>query len=549
MVFSEYINMRLRELGYKVVFGVPGDYIMPLWQTFTGTPRLVLARHESGAAYMADGWARITRKPGVILSTIGPGQTNMLTGIACSYKDSVPLLAITGQASTETFGRGVFQECYQINRGFSPTSICAPVTKGSFEVTDIRHAVYIFESALKIAFTGRPGPVHLSIPLNIQEAELDTEPEEDLKAVFENPTHHTYTQIDGLKNVADSLVSSERTLILAGWGCYLSGRTDELEELVRKLAAPIITTGKGLAAIRPDSDWFLGHIGPGYSKGVVDFLTQYNPDTVLILGSSLSAYYFDPIREIVEKANCIQIDLDYEMIGLRTRIELGIQADLRTWLPEICKLLPDKTNEELKEQIADFKSTEIENLNSNTVAIGAQSIKELNRLLPEDAVVFLDGGIHCLNTLSCYKPKCVGGLFTNMGLGTIGYAIGASIGAKLALPDKRVVCITGDGSVMMSGNEISVAQSLNLDNIFIIYNNGSMARIRLCQYFEGQKNYVASDLPEIRFDKWAKSMGVNSYRVQSIEELRVALEKAWKSEKPSVIEIMVSKDEIPVCMQ
>jgi acetolactate synthase I/II/III large subunit len=547
LTFAEYINIRLRELGYDVVFGVPGYYIMPLWQTFTGKPYLVLARHESGAVYMADGWARITRKPGVVLSTLGPGQTNMFTGIACAYKDSVPLLAITGQANTKTFGKGVFQECYPIDRGFSPTSIFAPITKGSYEITDKQNAVYMFECALKLASSGRQGPVHLSIPLNIQEAELIIDLEADPKCIFNNSIHNVYIHTDKPNNIIDFFIESERVLILAGWGCYLSGQMDELQNLAEKLSAPIITTVKGLAAIKYNFDWFLGHVGPGQPKGIAEFLIRYNPDTILILGSSLSASYFDQIKEIIKKGNCIQVDIDHAQIGLRTKINLGIIADLRFWLPEICKLLPSKTNEELKKQIKEFKTTQIENLSSNTIMV--QSIDELNRILPEDTVIVPDAGNHWLDTLSCYKPKCFGGLFTNMGLGAMGYAIGASIGLKLALPNKRIVCVTGDGSALMSGNEISVSGALNLNNIFIIYNNCCLGRVRTFQHFECQNNYVASDLPEIRFDKWAKSMGVDGYRVHSIEEFRAILKTVLKSNKTSVIEIMASNDEIPLCFQ
>lgn len=172
MKFCEYIKQRLLELGYSTIFGVPGSYIMPIWQQFGNNIKVVLARNEAGAAYMADGWSRITGKPGIVLTTIGPGITNSISGVASAYKDSVPLLVITGQASTNSYGRGVFQESFKLDRGFNPKNLMDQITKASIEITNVENAPFLFEAAFKIAISGRPGPVHISVPYDIQIQEI-----------------------------------------------------------------------------------------------------------------------------------------------------------------------------------------------------------------------------------------------------------------------------------------------------------------------------------------------------------------------------------------
>lgn len=554
MKFCEYIYKRLNQMNYDYVFGVPGSYIMPIWQVFKGLPKLVLARHESGAAFMADGWSRITKKPGVVMSTIGPGQTNMLTGVACAYKDSIPLLVITGQGNVDTFGKGIFQECYPLDRGFSPISIFEPVTKASIEITDIRNAVFLFERAYNIATSGRPGPVHLSIPYEIQDAELPKDSQ--ILNIGENGLNKINESIlcDNMMEVFKHIEESERVLILAGWGCYLSDSSDELKTLSEKLSAPIITTIKGLSAVDYSWDFFIGHVGNGQKRGVVEFISKYDPDTILILGSSVSNFEVGSLNSILDRAKCVQVDISSEQLGLHRAIDVGIHSDLKLWIREACKLLPSRRHDEIKEKISLFKNTcvldnnkELDSTSENSFM--ALAINKLNAILPENSVVIPDAGNHWLDTLSLYNTKSVAGFFTNSGLASMGHAIGSSIGIKLASPNKRLICITGDGSTLMFGNEISVSVRLKLDNIFIVFNNSSMGRVRTHQYFNYNCDYVASDIEEFNASEWAESMGAVNYRTKTIDEFVEALKAALKLNSTSVIEVIVSKDEIPVYLR
>lgn len=545
MTFAEYINKRLQELEYQYVFGVPGSYIMPIWQTFTDKPELVLARHESGAAFIADGWARITKKPGVVLTTIGPGITNVITGVANAYKDSVPLLVITGQAATAGFGSGSFQESFPADRGFAPPSLLQPVTKRSFEITDSSSAVLLFETALKTAVSGRPGPVHISVPLNIQTGEvcLDNQVKTDLTG---KKRINEYTAVDSA--IISALNSAKKPLFIAGGGCFSSDAAEELEKFSQKLSAPVITTLKGLTCIKESSPFFVGHVGPAQPHFMNTFLEEYKADTVLFLGTSLSSYYLNNIKDSLLKARTlIQVDIEAEQIGTRIHIDYEVQADIKHWLKAVFSAAEQKKNNKIVEKIGKYRKSIVNYKKEETGNFTiASAIRMLNRECSEDVVVVPDAGNHWLNTFSLYTPRCYGGIFTNPGLGTMGYAIGAAIGIKLGNPDKKVICITGDGSVLMSGNEISTAKALDLDITFIIFNNYSLGRVRAGQASFAKPDFIASDISHINLKKWAEGLGVNAYRVQSEKEL---LDVLNSSNKTTVIEVIVPKDEIPVFLQ
>lgn len=544
MKFAEYVYKRLQEIGCDYAFGIPGSYIAPIWQSFKESAKLILARHESGAAFMANGWTRITGKLSVVLSTLGPGITNVITGTACAFKDSLPLLVITGQAPVESFGKGVFQECYPTDRGFSPNGIMSHVTKASIEINNIKNAVHLFEQAIKIATSGRKGPVHISIALDVQNQ--DVTEEQDLR--YKNVS--TVLRYD-IEKVIDRFYSAERPLIIAGWGCHLSGCSKQLEMLSSKWGAPILSTVKGLTACSYKWEMFLGHVGPGQNKEILDFLYSYKPDLILVLGASLASYYSSHIKPIIDQSYCIQVDIDAEQLGFYQRIDCCIQADLREWLTSVCNSFKYHKNcRDIKEKILQFKSELLQTYSqlASKTGLMAKSINMLNRILPENAIVIPDAGNHWLDTLSLYRTQQANGFFIDIGIGSMGHAIGSSIGIKLADPNKRVVCITGDGSILMSGSEISVSTELNLNNIYIIYNNASHGRVRTDQYITWNEDYIASDIIMCDFCKWGESLGAQGFRVASENEFKEAVASALEIESTSVIEVLVDKNEIPVCL-
>lgn len=548
MKFCEYIYKRLNSLEYNYVFGVPGSYIMPLWQSFKGEPQIILGRHESGAAFMADGWARLTGKPGVVISTAGPGITNIITGVASAYKDSIPMIVLTGQARTDMIGKGVFQESSKNNRGFDPVTLLTNVTKGSWEIKDIKNAVSIFENALKLAMTRRKGPVHVSLPFDIQLQDIKEDNENTCQTIYDNNFIVDYSYI------INKIKSAKRTLLIVGWGCYLSDCSDEIDELSLILGAPIVTTVKGLSAISLKIEMFVGHIGYGQKKETLNFVNSYSPDLILILGASLSSYYSENIQQIINNACCIQVDIENKQIGYYKSVDYGyITNNLKDWTTNLNSLLKKNRNwdREIKESVIEFRNSfcsckYLEKFNK--AGLMARTINKLNTLLDENTLLLPDAGNHWLNALTLYYPKKVRSFFANIGLGSMGYAIGASIGMKLAKQNYRVVCITGDASVLMYGNEISVSVDQGLNNIFIIYNNSSMGRIRVAQKLDFGENYIATDINECNFAKWAEGLGAESYRVNTEQMFDDAVHRALSSNNTVVIEVIVDKEEIPICL-
>jgi acetolactate synthase-1/2/3 large subunit len=547
MKFSEYIVKRLKQLGHDYVFGVPGSYIMPIWQRCNKMPQAILARHEAGAAFIAEGWSRLTMKPGVVLTTIGPGISNVVTGAFSAYKDSVPLLIITGQADTSVFNTGVFQECNMSNRGFEPQKLMQQVTKHSIEITQPETAVEQFEYAYHLATDKRPGPVHVSLPLNIQNhgGIVDT-------GCYK--VERVTNCLDPLELFAaiDKLQCANRVLIIAGWGCYLSNVSFELEELAQILNAPLITTVKGLACVADNFDYFVGHIGPGGRTDVISFIKQYQPDCVLSLGTSLDKFYIAPIQDIIESAYCIHVDIDEGQLQLRKPLtDLSLYADINSFVNRLLQELQIKCSDEsMIDLISENKlARDMQPLEENNKQYMAAAIRKIASLIPPDTIVIPDAGNHWLNVLTLHKILKPNTLYVNTGSGCMGFAIGAAIGMKLARPAQKVICITGDASVLMFGNEVTVAKELQLDIIFIVINNGSHARIRTAQQLDFDNNIVATDIDRIDFALWGNAYNIKTHTVTCYDEFISAIKCSLKSNNTSLIDVRVDKNEIPVCLQ
>jgi acetolactate synthase-1/2/3 large subunit len=538
--FGEYIVARLGELRYDAAFGVPGSYVMPLWQAFRERPRLVLATHEGAAAYMADGWARATGRPGVVITTIGPGQTNMLTGIAGAYKDSVPLLAISGHANVASYGRGAFMDAFPLDRGFLPSDLTRPITKAAFDVTSPRHAVFLFESALRLAVSGRPGPVHLSVPFEVLAAPLG--PADRSVPRTELPTCRVALE----PALVAALGRAARPLLLVGWGCWLAGAQEKVEALAERICAPVIATTKGMAAVRT-SRYTVGHLEPAQSSSVAGFLEDYKPDLVLVLGASLATYYLGPIHGLLSQAQVWQVDIALGDAGPRVALAGGARAELGAWLSAALEALPQREHNPVALLVAEHRK-KMRAVPAGGVLGLATGMAELLELLPEDTVLLPDAGNHYLEALYRYEPRRFGGLFTNTGLAGMGFAIAASVGIKLGMPDRQVVVVTGDASTLLAGNEVAIAAGLGLDNLYVIFNNASHGRVRTYQDQVCSADFVVSDMPEVRFDQWARALGADGYRAETLADLSAAVRAALGSGRTSVIEVMVDKDEVPSCL-
>lgn len=549
--FAEYIVSRLAARGIDYVFGVPGSYIMPLWQRCIGgqVPMAITARHESGAAYMAGGYARIKHCLGVVLTTIGPGVTHVMTGIAEAYRESIPLLFISGQSACDTFGRGAFQESSGLGRSFHPTQLLAPICKQSLEITRMDQAIEAFETLFALATDQRPGPVHLSIPIDVQNAPLFSQTRLNVK-----PYKSPVALPPPVEPMVDRIRSAKRPLMLVGWGCGLARCSALLNMLSSRCKIPLLTTVKGLYAIDHTFPYFIGHIGPGGNAHTLTFLYTFRPDYILVLGSSLSCYAVKAIAPLLEHAHVDQIDQDETLKRHRSPYtdqlilsEIGL---LLRRLTEALKRYPPLP-------VMDGRCSLIERTRhtlyrypkpSCARAFMGEAVTHLNHLLPKNTIVMPDAGNHWLNTFSLYQPKCEGNLVANTSLGTMGYAIGCCIGMQLASQDRRVVCITGDASVLMSGNEMTVAKEWQLNLLFIVFNNACHGRIRTAQQQNFKHRTHATDITPVDFAMWARSYGIQAMVADDIKTFDQAVQQALHLDTLCLIDVRVDKDEVPVCL-
>ena len=535
MKFREYIFRRITELNCRFVFGVPGYYIMPLWQSFTQkSPKMVLATHEASAVFMADGWWRSHRKNvAFVFVTLGPGLTNAVTGIASAYRDSIPIILISGQARTSDISTGCFQECsHSYPRSFSPVNLFKNITKASFEIISPKEAVPLFEKALSVAMTGRKGPVHISIPLDIQDAEI-------CSSFHSNHTIKSLKEIPLLNKSIKLINDSLRPLILIGGGVFLSESEQLSQDLAVKLNAPIITTIKGLSSIETETKNFVGHIGHASNPNVTDFLARYNPDLLIVLGASLSSFYFSSISHLIQNACILNINIDKKVKKVRNN-DLFIYADVNLFLRKIIPLISVKKTKLLHYYPYQYTISKSD--------IMAQCISILNENIPRNTVVIPDAGNHWLDTLSLYKPKNINGFFTNTGLAAMAHAIGFAIGLAFN-KTKRVICVTGDGSFLMGGNELLSVKENNLNLVMIVFNNQTLGRIRIAQKQNFNGNYVATDIGNVNFSKIATAFSISSYRVKTISTFARALKKALSQNEPALIEVLTNSNEIPICIK
>ncbi|MEU4283596.1 thiamine pyrophosphate-binding protein [Nocardiopsis dassonvillei] len=556
MRLNSYLHQKLKRMNVELAFGVPGSFVMPIWQTFKKEPRIILARHESGAVFMADGWSRATGRLGVAIATIGPGLTNCVTGVACAYRDSIPMLVVTGQAPTASFGRGAFLESFDLDRSVSPRALFAPITKRSLEVVDLANARFLIDTAISLALDGRPGPVHLSIPVDLQSAELP-----DVPSNFLMPDADLTAQIrpfktsEDLEVIAVRLAEAQRPLVLAGWGAAQNHLGSEIADIANHLGAPVITTTKALSCVPGTNPQMIGHLGPGQRSDLVSMLGEYKPDHILILGASLSQYYAQSVDDMLSQAFTTRIDIDPDQLRLRHEPDFAIIGDLRTILPRLRQevlALPVQPTQ-WAERLAAFRDR-------RSRARGAQAstfrghismshtIIQVGQMLPPDAIVVPDAGNHWLDTISLHEPGAADGLLLNCGLGAMGWAIGASVGLALANLGRRIVCITGDGSALMHGAELSVAAEQGADLLVIIFNNRSHGRVRLGQKMEFDGDPLGTDLPSVDFSQWMSAMGLITHTVDKPEQLAPALIQAASGGTVG-IEVYCHPDEVPAALR
>ncbi|MGM0688815.1 MAG: biosynthetic-type acetolactate synthase large subunit [Bacillota bacterium] len=534
---SAMILAALEKEGVEIIFGFPGGAVLPLYnQLYDASIKHLLVRHEQAAVHAADGYARVTGRPGVVFATSGPGATNLVTGIANAYMDSVPLVLITGQVASSFIGTDAFQEA-------DITGITLPVTKHNYLVKSIDDLPEILAEAFYISSTGRRGPVLIDVPKDVfdQEAHFSYNKESEIPGYKPTYEGHAGQVSRAVKAIRDA----KKPVIFGGGGLIRSGASEALQQLAEQANIPVILSLMGLGAYPGDKELFLGM--PGMHGSVTANYALTESDLIIATGVRFDDRVTGKLESFAQNAKIIHIDIDPAEIGKNVTIDVPIVGDVRLVLEEIVrKLRPGNTVKWLK-QIASWQ----EKFPMPTGSPGLKSylkpqfvIRELSRISGKNTIVATDVGQHQMwaaQHFTVYEPRT---FITSGGLGTMGYGFPAAIGAKLAAPNKKVICISGDGSFQMNIQELATAVNNKIDIKIALINNGYLGMVRQWQdiFYDKRYSHTAMDTsPD--FVKVAEAYGARGLRAADEKEATAAIEQAMTEKGPVLIDFIVDPEE------
>ena len=534
---SEIVIECLKEQGVDTVFGYPGGAILNIYDALYKHPEIrhVLTSHEQGASHAADGYARSTGSVGVCFATSGPGATNLVTGIATAYMDSSPIVAITCNVTLPLLGKDSFQEV-------DITGITLPITKYSFIVKDVKKLAPTIRRAFKIAKSGRPGPVLVDITKDVTAAVCDYVPREPEKIAPVN----NFTDED-IEKALQLLKSAQKPCIIAGGGVVISGASEELAAFARKLQAPVCCTLMGQGALDQYDEHYMGMVGMHGTKAANFCVTE--SDLLIVIGGRFSDRWTGNTAKFGGGAKLLQIDIDDAEVNKNVRVMAQITGDARTVLRKLIARMDPVRHEEWFEHAE--RMTDMYPLSYNKELLtGPWVIETIDRMTPDDTIIVTEVGQHQMWAAQYYKYKTPRTFISSGGLGTMGFGLGAAIGAQAANPDKVVINVAGDGCFRMNMNELATISREELPVIEVILNNHVLGMVRQWQNLYYGKRYSATVLNDkADFCKIAEGMGVDAYKVTSKEEFEKALEKALADRKPALIEVLIDQDDMvfPMC--
>ncbi len=531
---SEILIDALVEQGVDTIFGYPGGAVLNIYDAlYKNSDRIhhILTAHEQGAAHAADGYARSTGRVGVCLATSGPGATNLVTGIATAYMDSIPMVAITGNVGTSLIGRDSFQEVYI-------AGITMPITKHNFVVRHVEELADTVREAFRIAQSGRPGPVLIDIPKDVTGAECEFLPKGKVEV------HETYDiSEEQLKTVAEMLDKAERPFIYYGGGVELSDAGEALLALMRKAEVPSAHTMMAIGCVPDDDPLSLGMIGM-HGTVSADWAVERS-DLLLCIGARFSDRVATNTGHFAPGARIIHVDIDAAEINKNIDTTCSVVSDAKTFLEKVLPYVKENKHTAWLTQIAEWRQKlDYRAKDDESVIHPHQLLRTVAEETPEDTIIATDVGQHQLWSAQYNGRRHPRQFLTSGGLGTMGFGYGAAVGAQIAFPGRTVVHITGDGSFHMNLNEICTAVSYKLPIITIIMNNRVLGNVRQWQTMFYGGRYSQTD-PHRKTDyvKLADAFGAVGYRATNIAELREALRKAQQSEGPVLIDCQIDKDE------
>ena len=521
--------------GVEVIFGFPGGVLLPLYDTIPRYPQLrhILVRHEQGAAHAADAYARVTGKLGVCLATSGPGATNLVTGIANAYLDSVPLLAITGQVPTHFIGKDAFQE-------IDITGITVPITKYSHLVMDVGDLARAVREAAHVAQVGRPGPVLLDIP----------------KDVFQNRTEFSYPEKVDLpgfkpklfghpaqvKKAADLVNSAERPVIIAGHGINISRAFPELKELAENAQIPVVTTFLGIGCF-PESHvlsyGWLGMHGMGYANKAV-----HNADLLIAVGMRFDDRATGGVSTFAPHARVVHIDVDAAEIGKNIAVDVPIVGDLKNVLQVLNKQIDRREHIGWLTQLDEWRSQHpAMEIRNHEDILPQYIIRQIHEATKGDTIIVTGVGQAQMWAAQYFYYDKPNSFISSGGLGTMGFELPGAIGAKVGCPQETVWCIAGDGGFQMTVQELATMVQENLDINIAVFNNGWLGMVRQWQELIYNKRYFGTQLYNPDFVKIAEAYGIKGVKVSKKIDVRPAIHKAMEHKGPFLIEFIVEPEE------
>ena len=529
---AEIVVECLKEQGVDTVFGYPGGTILNVYDALynhSDEIRHVLTSHEQGAAHAADGYARATGKVGVCMATSGPGATNLVTGIATAYMDSVPMVAITCNVNLPALGKDSFQEV-------DIAGVTMPITKHGYIVKDVTILADTIRKAFEIARTGRPGPVLVDITKDVTANKCEYE----AKAVETKVAECKYTDAE-LSAVAEMIKASKKPFIYVGGGAVISGASKEVRELAAKMNAPVCDTLMGKGAFDGHDPLYTGMIGMHGTKtsnfGVMEC------DLLVALGARFSDRVVGNPKRFAENAKVVHIDIDAAEIHKNIHADAFVVGDLKEILTKLNPMIEQKSNDEWVAHIMEMKEKYPLSYDSSILSCPFV-MEELDRVTKGQAIVTTDVGQHQMWAAQYYKYSEPRTFLSSGGLGTMGYGLGACIGAKTGRPDKVCVNIAGDGCFRMNMNELATASRYNIPIIQVVINNHVLGMVRQWQTLFYGKRYSQTVLQDkVDFCKVAEGLGCMAIRVTKKEEVGPAFEKAIAAGGPVLIECMIPEDD------
>jgi acetolactate synthase-1/2/3 large subunit len=540
MIGAKALITSLEKEGVDIVFGLPGGANLPIYDELVDANfRHVLVRHEQAAAHMADGYARIKRKAGVCMATSGPGATNLITGIATAHADSIPMVAITGQVPVAMIGKDAFQETDIIG-------IANPCTKYAFQPRKAIEIPEVIKKAFYITESGRPGPVLVDIPKDVQQEKAEIQFPELIKVRGYKPAFDP--DLSQIEKAISLIMKAEKPIIMAGGGVILSGAFHELQALAEILMCPVVTTFKGKGAFPENHPLAMGPIGMhGHAEANKIIIEA---DCIIAIGARFSDRSVGRFDEFGKGMSIIHLDVDPAEIGKNKSVDVAVVGDVKSSLRTIVKMLttkgikkdPDNSWLKRRKELIEYYKSTIKDYSREITA--KKTLKKLRELLPSEAIVTTEVG-QCQMWASLHFDVITPGtFFSSTGLGTMGFGFPASIGAKAAKPDVPVIDIAGDGSFNMTENSLAVSVLEKLPVIVFLLNNYMLGMVAQWQRTFYNRRYMGvqqNRCPD--YVKLAESYGAQGIRVQSINELHKAIKAGISSDLATVIDIPIDPEE------